>query len=515
MGELAHRTVRRSVAVLVVAAVAIAAVATALIRPDAREQFRSWLREQPGIVSVDEPGAALAVGPGGLLGVRAFEPTERAVVSGPLDVDVVGRLGAAVVGYAASHPSLGSPTVELRQGPDVVMVGARPDVNATTSSMLRAMRGLVGVVGVQATVRSGAAPFTATVRPGSNLPALATTLAATLAGALPDRGSSWVDGPVGAAVRDPAGHEVRVVAGGTVSPSAAAAFTLAVDTDPSALVSLTADGGGGPDRRSVIRLAGSTSVGQTAAALHRAGFGLSRHGEVVEGPDGPIAMDQAAWARAAAAALARRAGARAAVIDVGRAEDDRPVTADLRIRPEVSFEQLLAALPGSVEQVAAHTAAAAPDYERDDALAPDPQVECPPGQGGLNLAYDGPAAALPGAAGYLAALRAVAVGASCVHWAERGRRGRPAGQTLLVRLPLLEDSWRPVLDVVRSRRADLGSAHPDVVLLLPVPGGHVTGVFTLSEGEAPYVTALHADTQDRARQAQEALQPLVRYWTRG
>ena len=84
-----------------------------------------------------------------------------------------------------------------------------------------------------------------------------------------------------------------------------------------------------------------------------------------------------------------------------------------------------------------------------------------------------------------------------------------------MRLPLEEQSWRPVLDVVRARRADLGSAHPVVILLLPVPGGRVTGVFNLAEGEAPYVTALDADTRALTRQAQDALQPLVRYWARG
>lgn len=158
---------------------------------------------------------------------------------------------------------------------------------------------------------------------------------------------------------------------------------------------------------------------------------------------------------------------------------------------------------------------AAPDYDRDDALVPDPEVDCPAGSNGLDLAYTGPRDRLPKATNYLSALRSATSGVTCVHWAEASPNGRSTTQTLLVRLPLEASMWQRVLDVVRARRADLGSAHPGIILLLPLPGGRVTAMFTLPEGEAPHVTTLDADTQAQTRQAETALQPLVRYWTRG
>ena len=275
---------------------------------------------------------------------------------------------------------------------------------------------------------------------------------------------------------------------------------------------------GGQDRpRSIVRLAQSSRTVATAAALHRSGYGLTSRGEAVEGAHGTITMDEQAWAAARAAALSREPDVVTATIDVGTAAGStgghQPVTADVRVSAQVSFDDLLRALPTPVEQVAAHTSAAAPDYARDDALAPDPEVDCPPAVGGgLNLAYTGSREQVPKAANYLSALRTSATSVTCVHWAERGQRGRPTTQTLLVRLPLRRESWQPVLDVVHARRADLGSAHPAVVLLLPLPGGRLTAVFNLAEGEAPYVSALGAETTEQAREAQTAVQPLVGYW---
>ncbi|KQZ89102.1 hypothetical protein ASD62_07070 [Phycicoccus sp. Root563] len=511
MGDFMHRSGRRTVAILLVAAVAVVAVVVAVLRPSEQERFRSWLRDQPDVVSVDEPARAVALGVAGVAG-RVFEPTDRAVVAVPLDVAVVDRLARAIVAYAAAHPSLSGPAVELRQGRDVVLVGARPGTNATTLRVLGAMRDLPGVVAVQIAVRSGSAPFTATVETGSDLPAAVTTLA----GAVPHPDESWVNGPPSVAVRDPEGHEVRVLDGGTVSASDRRAFALAVRLAPARAVTLTVSGTPSTDRRSVIRLPGPGLVAEDVDALHRSGFGLSRFGEVVEGPVGPVTMDEQAWATSAAAQLRRDSGAVAVTVDPGTSDTRRPVTADLRVTPDVSFPRVLAALPEAVEQVELHTSPAPPDYDRDDALAPDPEVDCPDVGHGLNLAYTGPPGRLGKAANYLAALRAGASGATCVHWAEADEHGRrPTTQTLLVRLPLREASWRPLLDVVRARRADLGSAHPTVLLLLPVPGTSVTGLVDLAEGQAPSVSALDTDSQGQTRAVQDALQPLVRYWARG
>lgn len=499
-------------AIVVVAAVAVAAVAVALLRPSEQERFRSWLRSQPDIASVDEPGRALALGATAtFVGARVFEPTERAVSRRPLDVGVVDRLGRAVVAYAAAHPSLNGPTVELRQGQDHVMVSASPGHNATGLQLLGAMRALPGVVAVDATVRSGSAPFTATVRSGVDLPSAATTLAA----ALPRSNRSWLNAALAVAVRDPSGHEVRVEVGALLTDSDARAFALAVRLDPTHPVRLTTSPAVDTNRRSVIRLADSSLTGAVASAVHDSGFGLGRRSEVVEGPTGPLPMDEQAWARSAAAEMARRTGALAARVDVGSVDDDRPVSVDLRVRPRTPFDEVLAALPAGVERLSVHTAPAPPDYARDDALVPDPEVDCPAPPDGLNIAYDGPPQALPRAANYLSALRAASARVSCAHWAERGLRGRPQTQTLLVRLPLLSTSWEPVLDVVRARRADLSSAHPTVILLLPVPGRPWTGVFNLSEGQAPSVTAIDTDSQAQTREVEGALQPLVRYWARG
>ncbi|MEP6854783.1 MAG: hypothetical protein ABJA33_04895 [Pedococcus sp.] len=499
-------SLRHTVAVLLVAAVTVTAVAVAVLRPSEQERFRSWLRDQPDVASVGEPRQALA---SGVMAARAFEPTERALLARPLDVDVVDRLGRAIVRYGAEHPPIAGTSVELRQGADVVLVSTQPAVNATSVTMLGAMREQPSVVEVDLAVHSRSAPFTATVRAGTDLAAAATALARSL----PAAGTRWLGAEPQVAVRGiGVGNEVRIAAGAILTPAAIHAFTLAVRTDPGHPVALDAlDGQGGT--RSVLRLTQSSRTATTAAALHQSGYGLVSRGEAVEGAHGTIAMDEQAWAASRGAELSREPGVLAATIDVGSADEKRQVVADLRVEPQVSFEQVLRWLPGPVERVEVHTSPTAPDYDRDDALTPDPEVDCPTAAGGgLNLAYSGPRDRVPKAANYLAALRASALGATCVHWAERGRRGRPTTQTLLIRLPLREESWQAVLDVVRSRRADLGSAHPAVVLVLPVPGDRVTAVFNLPEGQAPFATALGAETQEQARAAQAGLQPLIRYW---
>jgi len=505
VGDLAPWTVRRTVAVLVVAVVAVAAVAVAVLRPSEQERFRAWLRAQPGIASVREVDQALASGPAA---ARAFEPTLRAELADPVDVPVVRRLAGAIEAYAAQHPDVATTTVELGRGADVVLVTTHPGPNATMVRVLGAARTLPGVVSVSLRVRSGDAPFTATLRAGSDLVGAATVLAR----ALPEATGSWVTGPASVAARDDVGHEVRVEPHAAVTPAAGRAFALAVREDPSHPVVLVSRSGQSRSD-SVIRLAGSPLTAATAAALHRAGFGLSRLGQLVEGPGGPIPMDEEAWASASAEGLSRLPGVLAARIDPGDREHDRPVTADLRVSAGVSLERLLVSLSPVVERVELHTAPAAPDYARDDALAPDPEVDCPtsPG-GGLNLAYSGSPAQLTRAASYLALLLAAAPDATCVHWAEPAEHRRPTTQTLLVRVPLRTVAWRPVLDVVRARRSDLESAHPALVLLLPVAGTDRTAVFNLHEGAAPYVGALGTQTRAQEQAAEAMLTPLVRYW---
>lgn len=507
MGDIAAGVGRRTVALLLVAAVAVAAVVVAVLRPSEQERFRAWLRAQPGVVAVQLVDQALASGSA----ARAFEPTLRAQLAGPPDVAVVQRLTGAIEGYAAEHPAVAGTTVELRHGRDVVLASTSAGPNAIALRVLRSMQALPAVTSVALQVQSGAAPFTATVRTGTDLVAAADDLA----GALPEPGTSWLTGGTAVAVRDDVGHEVRVGPGAVVTPSAGRAFALAVQQDPThpvVLVSRT----GEQRATSVIRLAGSPRTEATAAALHDAGFGLTRLGQLVEGPGGPIPMDEQAWASAAAQALSRVPGVVAATVDPGDREHDLPVTADLRVVPEVSLGSVVRSLPPAVERVEVHTAAAAPDYARDDALAPDPEVDCPAAADGrLNLAYSGSPAQLTRAASYLALLLAAAPAATCVHWAEPAEHRRPTTQSVLVRVPLRASAWRPVLDVVRARRADLESAHPALVLLLPVAGTARTAVLNVPEGAAPYVGTLGADTREQEREAEAALAPLVRYWATG
>ncbi|WP_406829853.1 hypothetical protein ABEG17_12685 [Pedococcus sp. KACC 23699] len=510
MGDFAQWSGRRTVAVLVVALVALAAVALAVLRPSAHDAFESWLRDQPEVVSVEPTGQALAAGPR-TVAARVFEPSLVARLRVPVEPAVVDRLGRAIVGYAADHPDVNGSTVEVRQRSDAALLGTRPGPNATTVQQLRALRAIPSAVSVQATAQSGMAPFTVTVPAGTDLPGTAATLARTL----PPFGTAWFTSPSTGAARDGAGHEVRVVVGATVTATAASAFAQAVATSPSHPVTLVVSTGSDGHDRSVLDVGSSPDAAAIAAAVHRSGFGLSSRDEVVEGPTGPLLMDETAWAAAAGAALTRVGGVLTATIDPGSAADRKPVRADLRVRPEVSLDSVLRALPAPVERVEVHTSAAAPDYDRDDALVPDPEVDCPAGPHGPDLAYTGPRDRLPAATSYLAALRSATSGATCVHWAEASTNGRPTTQMLLVRLPLQATSWQPVLDVVRARHANPGSARPRVILLLPVPGSRVTAMFTLPEGGDPYVTTLDAQTQAQTSDAEAALQPLVRYWTRG
>ena len=512
MGRIRRWRGWHTLTLVLAGALAVTAVCVATLGPDEQERFLDFLREQPDVVSVADPGRALAVGPPGRpVAARAFRPDAEAVVAHPIDAEVVGRLDRAVTGYAAEHQGVRGLSVLLRQGSDRVLLATDASTNARTITVLGAMRALPSVVTVQADISSETAPFTVTVAAGADLPAAAKALAKSL----PDRSTGWFGTSPAVAVRDPVGHEVRVRAGGTVTDSDARAFAVAVRADPAGPLTLITSGPTDGSLRSVIRLPESPRLAATAAALHDSGYGLGRLGESVEGPVGEIPMDETSWAKAAATQLTGVPGVRAARVDVGSAEERRPVVADLRIAPGVSFGRVLEALPAQVERLEAHTSVAAPDYDRDDALAPDPEVDCPAVEDDLNLAYSGPPEALPKAANYLAALRAAASGATCVHWAERGEHGRPQSQVVLIRLPLEQSSWRPVLDVVRARRADLGSAHPDVVLLLPVPGRSWTAVFNLSEGDAPYVSALGTERPGEGRDVEDMLQPLVRYWARG
>lgn len=491
------------------AALALGAVVLAVLRPTEQEAFRAWLRDQPGVLSVDEPRALAS----GVVAARVFEPTVRAKLDGPVDVTVVDRLGRAVAAYGARHPAVAGTTVELQRGADAVLVSTRPEVNATSLALLRAMEDLPSLVSVAITAPSDGVAFTATVRAGSNLPAAATALARVL----PEGRSSWITSAEAVAARDDGvGHGVQVARGATVAAADTAAFALAMREDPTHRVTLVALGEPAVSgvAQSVIRLSESPLTASVAAALHHSGYGLSSHGQSVVGPSGAIAMDERAWATSAGSGLSRQPGVLAARVDAGSAEENRPVVADLRVEPTVSLEQVLRSLPEPVERVEVHTSAAAPDYDRDDALTPDPEVDCPTATGGgLNLAYSGPRDRLPKATNYLSALRAPASGATCVHWTEASAHGRPTTQTLLVRLPLAAESWRPVLDVVLARRADLGSAHPAVILLLPLPAERGTAVFNLPEGEAPYVTTLEGGTTAADRASETALAPLVRYWS--
>ena len=185
MEDFTYLSRRRVVALLLVAALAVAAVAVAVLRPSEQARFRSWLRSQPDVVSVEPSRQALAAG---VVAARAFEPSERALVGRPLTVDVVDRLGRAIVTYATDHPAVAGTTVELRQGPDTVLVAAQSGPNTISVAMLQAMRELPAVVAVDLAVSPGSAPFTATVQSGTDLPAAASALGRSL----PYAGTRWI-----------------------------------------------------------------------------------------------------------------------------------------------------------------------------------------------------------------------------------------------------------------------------------------------------------------------------------
>ncbi|MGA8978953.1 MAG: hypothetical protein WB473_07515 [Pedococcus sp.] len=493
---------------LVLAALLVGDVAwLAVTRLPAQAQFERWLRDQPGVLTV-RMDSSRALG-SRVQAARVPTPTATATMAGPLRATVVGDFMQAFEHYAADHAKAASWTVQLEHDADVVTAFGARAPNAEALSVLAAARGVAELRSASISIAPWPPHLTATLAPGSDLVVAAQTMDRARPQAVRDGVSRWESVPV--TVTD-GPHTVVVSRGATATERAAQAFREAARLEGDRTVELTLDHEGDRQARATLTVdPASPTATRTVASLSGMGFGLAGHHEVIaRGRDGRRQFDTDSWSRVAGAAARALPGVLAVALDPG---DDRTLPSiDVRVTPAVSLIRLATAIPPSVDHVEVHTSAAAPDYDRDDALAPDPEVDCPATADGiLNLAYSGPRDQLPEAANYLSALRAPAKGATCVHWAERGRRGRPTSQTMLVRLPLRQ-SWQAALDVVLARRADLGSAHPGVIVLLPLPDDRVTGVLNLAEGESPYITALGAETREQTRAAQVALQPLVRYW---
>lgn len=132
---------------------------------------------------------------------------------------------------------------------------------------------------------------------------------------------------------------------------------------------------------------------------------MSQHHERVSGgtcSDHDTSFDTAAWRAAALPAVRSVPGVRP--VGVTDPVTGTPVVLDVQVDTGRALGRLAPAVPDSVDRVQVHTAAAASDYDRDDALAPDPETECPAARRGTNTAYSGPGEALPRASSHLADL---------------------------------------------------------------------------------------------------------------
>lgn len=501
-------------AVLLALVLACAVGWLALTRLPADRQLERWLRTQPGVVTVVlHPTSAVAAGravvTAGLAAVEIPRPSARVGMSVPLSTEVVTRFMGAYEAFVAKHDALEGWTVDLRHAADAVLV-ARPSDNAVALDVLRAMRARPDVESVRLGLSPFPTSFRAVVRPGTDPVATASVVSAQVP-TTPDRSPVWKSAAV--VVQDAAGHEVRVEPGAEPSTRAALAFAEAVRLEGDRQVRLQVQRDGDAAMNSVLTIdATSTTGARTATALSSLGFGISSHRELIRvGHDATPTFDADAWSRTAGAPLREVPGVLAVTLDPGG--EQKPPSVDVRVTPAVSLARISRALPPSVDHVEVHTARAAPDYDRDDALPVDPETVCPSGAAGsLNLAYTGPPLSLPAAADYVAAVRGAA-SPTCLHWAEPDEDSRFHTSYLAARTPLKANEWRRVVDVVVGRRALTDSAQPGLDLILPVPGQSWSTVLIAQAGrDDPTSSALDAETPDALRAARSAIEPVLAYW---
>jgi len=478
----------------------VAYVASTGLTP--RSRFEHWLRGQPGLNSV-----AMQAGPRPDGDVA--RPTAEVTTTGPLTTERVERFMRALEGYAGEHAEATFYTVQLHHGADTVLAQGGHEGNVRIVGALRSLRSLPALSAVDIGLSPYPPHATGILTTGSDLVDAATSLARSA-----PAGDDHLDVLHGAGLSVRVkGRPHSVTVRGDVAPTqrAGQAFRLATLLEGSCPVQLVVPATGADGTWTELRLdEQSTTAPRTRSAVNAIGFGMSQHHERVPGgpySDHDTSFDTAAWRAAVLPAVRAVPGVRTA--DVSDPVTGTPVVLDVRVDTGTTLDHLAAVVPDSVDRVQVHTAAAAPDYERDDALAPDPETECPGTRVGTNTAFSGPGEALRGASSYLAAVAKAAPAASCLHWAEPGLRGRPNVQTAYVRIPLQRNAWKPVLDLVHARLADAGSAHPDVYLLLDQTGVPWTATLHLSAQGAPYPGALGEGSPTDAGYASASL---VAYW---
>ena len=491
-------------AVLLVCAVAWLAVT----RLPAQAQFERWLRDQPGVLTV-RMDSSRALG-SGVQAASVPTPTATATMSGPLTTTVVRDFMGAFERYAAGHDEAVPWTVQLEHGADVVTAQGAHLPNADALSVLTAVRSIPGLRGTVISIAPWPPHMTATLAPGSDLVAVAQTMDSARPEALRDAANRWESVPVTAT---DGAHTVAVSRGATATQAAGQAFREAVRLEGDRPVDLVLAREGDSRARATLTVdETSPTAARTVASLSGQGFGLASHSELIgTGRDGAPRFDPATWSRVAGAALRGLPGVLAVELRPG---DDRTLpSADVHVTPAVSLRRLAKAIPPSVDHVEVHTSAAAPDYDRDDALPIDPETTCPGGvAGSLNLAYNGPPAALEAAADYVAAMRGTA-SPQCLHWVEPGIGSRSEDSFVAVRVPLRDKDWKPVLDHVLERRSDAGSAHPGLNLILTAPGQPWSAILIARADDVePTPGNLDAESPADIRAAQASVRPVLDYW---
>jgi hypothetical protein len=478
----------------------VAYVASTGLTP--RSRFEHWLRGQPGLGSV-------AMQPGPRPDGDVARPTAEVTTKGPLTTARVERFMRALEGYAGEHGEATFYTVQLHHGADTVLAEGSRDGNVRLVRVLRSLRTLPDLSAVDIGISPYPPHATGVLTTGSDLVNAATSLARSAPAG--DDQPDVLRG-VGLSLRvEGQPHSIAVHGGAAPTDRAARAFRLAARLEGRSPVQLVVAASGADGTWTELHLDGhSTTAPRTRSAVNAIGFGMSQHHERVPGgayADHDTYFDTAAWRAAVLPAVRAVPGVRA--VGVSDPVTGTPVVLDVRVDNGTRLDRLAAAAPDSVDRVQVHTAPTAPDYERDDALAPDPETECPGARVGTNTAFSGPGEALRGASSYLVALAKAAPAASCLHWAEPGLRGRPNVQTAYIRIPLQRKAWKPVLDLVHARLADAGSAHPGVYLLLDQAGVPWTATLHLSAHEAPYAGALGEGSPPNPENASA---PLVAYW---
>jgi hypothetical protein len=502
-----------AVLALLVLAGVVTLVGAQLRGPQA--QFERWLAQQPGVGAVDRVNWPHQ--PPGSQSPSVRLPTAEVTMRQPLLRPTVARFMTEFQAYAAGHGEARSWTVQLAHGPDRVLAEALPEENIRLVTVLTAMRELPGAYAVDIGLSPWPAHQTAVLATGTDLVRAAADLSRAVS-ALPDHSSALWRG-TGLTVRA-AGlpHTVTVHGKATPTPRAARAFAVATDLErrhPVALVLVQA--GSGPADVELRLSADSPTAVTTRSAVNATGFGMASHHESVQGgtsPDrGSAGFDTAAWAARSLPAVRAVPGVLEA--RVSAAGDTKGSVLDVRVAGAAVLAHLAGAVPDAVDEVRVHTARAAPDHERKAVLPEDEETTCPAGRGTTNTAYTGPPELLRAAAAYLAAVQHVG-DVSCLHWWVPGPQDTAQGQRLDVRVPLQEDSWRPVLDTVLAHRRDLASAHPTVYLLLPSAGHPWTALLGLpADGTEPSPATAVAGSVTEIRAAGAALEPLLRYWRSG